>query len=54
MNMNSAMDKLADIAEQNKHVNEGDYIGSDGLLYCGKCHTPNNADSSGLMAQRKR
>ena len=40
MNMNSAMDKLAEIAEQNKHVNEGDYIGEDGLLYCGKCHTP--------------
>lgn len=31
--------------EQNAAVNyggrvEGDYIGEDGLLYCGKCHTP--------------
>ena len=38
--MNNIMNKLADIAEQNKHVNDGDYIGSDGFLYCVKCHTP--------------
>jgi DNA replication protein DnaC len=33
---------IAGIAKQTKEViprNEGDYIGEDGLLYCGNCHT---------------
>lgn len=39
MDMKSAMDRLAERAEQNKRVDDGDYIGDDGLLYCEKCHT---------------
>lgn len=39
MDMKSAMDRLVQKAEQNKRVSGGDYIGADGLLYCGKCHT---------------
>ena len=27
------------IKEANSNYKEGDYIGEDGLLYCGKCHT---------------
>ena len=27
-------------ASQNSHYEEGDYINEDGLLMCGKCHTP--------------
>lgn len=27
-------------ASRNSHYEEGDYIGEDGLLMCGKCHTP--------------
>lgn len=27
-------------ASQNSHYEEGDYLGKDGLLMCGKCHTP--------------
>lgn len=23
----------------------GDYTGPDGLLYCGKCHTPNSGEA---------
>lgn len=34
-----AFDSLADKAQQNNPINEGDYTGNDGLLYCGKCHT---------------
>lgn len=28
----------------------GDYIGPDGLLYCGKCHTPKQMRGSGVLA----
>lgn len=27
-------------ASQNSHYEEGDYLNEDGLLMCGKCHTP--------------
>lgn len=27
-------------ASRNSHYEEGDYLGEDGLLICGKCHTP--------------
>lgn len=32
-------DKLAEKAKENTVVNENDYMGDDGLMYCGKCHT---------------
>lgn len=31
--------KIADIGLQNDKPKDGDYIGEDGLLVCGKCHT---------------
>lgn len=34
--MTDTLNKLADM----NTYSEGDYIGKDGLLYCGKCHTP--------------
>ena len=37
---------IGDIIEAAKETNareDGDYIGEDGLLYCGKCHTPKEA-----------
>lgn len=33
------VDSLEAKAKEAIPVNEGDYIGDDGLLYCGKCHT---------------
>lgn len=35
-----ALDKLDQLAKQNMPAESGDYIGNDGLLYCGKCNTP--------------
>lgn len=32
--------EAADAAERSAQINGDDYTGSDGLLYCGKCHTP--------------
>ena len=31
---------LAARAEEAIHVHDSDYLGEDGLLICGKCHTP--------------
>lgn len=33
---------------------EEDYIGEDGLLYCGKCHMPKEAYFDQELAQRCR
>lgn len=30
----------AESASERIHIKQGDYIGADGLLVCGKCHTP--------------
>lgn len=38
MNTNNMIDNIAELSQQN--MEDGDYIGEDGLLYCGKCHTP--------------
>ncbi len=43
MIMNGFEDILADVAKKAETANpqrEGDYIGANGLLYCGKCRTP--------------
>ena len=39
------MNEFTDIASKMMEVSpgEGDYTGEDGLLYCGKCHTPKEA-----------
>ena len=39
------MNDFTDIVSKVMEVSpdEGDYTGEDGLLYCGKCHTPKEA-----------
>lgn len=39
MNISAYIDGLEAKAEQAIKAEEGDYIGEDGLLYCGKCNT---------------
>jgi DNA replication protein DnaC len=39
MNTN-LIETMAREAGQNSHYEEGDYLSEDGLLMCGKCHTP--------------
>lgn len=34
------IETMARNASQNSHREEGDYLNEDGLLMCGKCHTP--------------
>lgn len=34
------IENMARKASQNSHYEEGDYLNEDGLLMCGKCHTP--------------
>ncbi|MCR5805694.1 MAG: ATP-binding protein [Oscillospiraceae bacterium] len=40
MAMNIVINNLFGAAEDTYAPGEGDYIGEDGLWYCGKCHTP--------------
>ena len=39
------MNDFIDIVSKAMEVSpdDGDYTGEDGLLYCGKCHTPKEA-----------
>lgn len=39
MNISKAISDIEKTAAQNIKAEQGDYIGDDGLLYCGKCHT---------------
>lgn len=39
MEMENIIDSIAERAAAANAEQEGDYIGDDGLLYCGKCHT---------------
>ena len=43
MDTNGIIEGLAKAAAQNHKPHEGDYI-KDGLLYCGKCHTPKQCE----------
>lgn len=40
MEINNAITGIAARAARQYALQEGDYTGEDGLLYCGKCHTP--------------
>ena len=40
MAMNIVINNLFASAEDTYAPGEGDYIGEDGIWYCGKCHTP--------------
>ncbi len=39
MEISGVISKLIEISEANGERNADDYIGDDGLLYCGNCHT---------------
>lgn len=40
MDAASEIEEIAAQAEKNSEpVFQGDYVGKDGLLYCGRCHT---------------
>lgn len=43
MDTNGIIEGLAKAAAQNHKPQDGDYI-KDGLLYCGKCHTPKQCE----------
>ena len=47
MNMEKYLDKL-----NKPNAAPGDYTGEDGLLYCGKCHTPKQTRGDGMLAER--
>lgn len=38
--MNDIFENVKTTAENNKIINETDYTGADGLLYCGVCNEP--------------
>lgn len=40
MDLSGIFDKIENNAAQNIKANKGDYLGENGLLICGKCHTP--------------
>jgi DNA replication protein DnaC len=40
MNLSIAIDAIATASKQAIPIEDGDYIGEDGLYYCGKCNTP--------------
>ncbi|MGN0680142.1 MAG: ATP-binding protein [Oscillospiraceae bacterium] len=51
--MDIISENISNIAANTAAANppqEGDYIGSDGLLYCGKCHTPKQYRLEGALA----
>ncbi len=43
MNFENVLESIAASAQQKAEQRDGDYIGADGLLYCGKCHTAKQA-----------
>lgn len=40
MDIEDGLNGIADAARKANAPADGDYMGKDGLLYCGKCHTP--------------
>lgn len=40
MDLKNMLDNVIEQGKANIKTNEGDYIGENGLLYCGNCHTP--------------
>ena len=51
-NFENFIDKVAAAAEQNNAVENGDYIGDNGLLYCGKCNTPKQCEVEAFGKKR--
>lgn len=52
MNMSAIMAALEERAAERIKPEDGDYIGENGLLYCGKCHTPKQARIMVLGVER--
>jgi len=44
MSFEKIINNAIEAGEINIKANEGDYIGDDGLLYCGKCNTPKQCE----------
>ena len=40
LDVSAMIDSLEELAAISNMVEDGDYIGDNGLLHCGKCHTP--------------
>lgn len=53
MNLNPLVDGVEKKAKQSIKVNDGDYIGENGLWYCGKCKTPKQVEVMILGQIRK-
>ena len=53
MNLNPLIDSLESNSRQSIKVNDGDYIGENGLWYCGKCKTPKQVEINILGKIRK-
>lgn len=53
MNLNPVVEGLEEKAKQSIKVNDGDYIGDNGLWYCGKCKTPKQVEVEFLGQIRK-
>lgn len=53
MNLNKFVDGVEANAKQSIKVNPGDYIGENGLWYCGKCKTPKQGEITILGKIRK-
>ena len=45
MNVSAVLDRI-----NKPNVNQGDYTGDDGLLYCGVCHEPKQTRGTGVMS----
>lgn len=44
MDFRGIIEQAANACAENISTNEGDYIGENGLLYCGKCNTPKQGE----------
>ena len=53
MSVMTIFEKIAENAAEINSVQECDYMGSDGLIYCGKCHTPKQSWSPVPLSDKK-
>ena len=53
MNLNAMVDVIEARAAEAIRAEENDYIGEDGLLYCGKCHTKKQTEITILGKTRR-
>ena len=50
--INNIINNLTENAEKNNPRNPEDYIGENGLLYCGKCNTPKQCKFKALGEEK--